>query len=515
MNQLNINFNSNEEKEEAKYKEKIHKAINLIDDFVTKFISKIEYYKLTLQSQLNKTHLAIKKENEDLLSDNKSKENNINNIETENIKNNNQINVNNNENDEYLKKFINSKNFYRKAVCLLYLITEDKSQIRKLITLDKIDKDKNEENKFDCIKEINTKNFINSITYLKKQNLIAIGMYNFFDGSSIDLYNLDLKIKLSIKKLGSNVMELESGDLATCSYNSINIIKLEENNNENIKYKVIQSLKGKIDSGEILGVLELNSNLISYDWNHILIWNKISQNNKNNKNKKKNDINQIVKFKEYKSSNFGSDYLIKINNNEFISHEKGNIIVFYTLNDFEKENRNIIKNINSIGDSMCLINNNQILLIGGNENSLLYIISVEKKELINAIKINDINKYSINKIYFYINKDNKFNLLCGGGHNLSDKDVSSDIINISFNINNESQEIFYIEEKNNIENAHSSWITGILFLNFLNQNYQDQKISLIFNNNIKSNILKDNIFFISTSHDKKIKFWKQNNNSLI
>ena len=515
MSQFDININSNEEKEELKYKEKIHKAINLIDDFVTKFISKVEYYKLTLQSQLNQVNLKIK--NENLLSENKNKENNINNIETENIKNNNQINlnINENENNEYLIKFINSKNFYKKAIYLLFLITEDKSQIRNLIALDKINKEKNKENKFECIKEINTKNFINSITYLKNQNLIAIGMYNFFDGSSIDLYNLDLKIKLSIKKLGSNITELESGELVTCSYNSINIIKLEVNNNENMKYKVVQSLKGKIDSGEILGVLELYSNLISYDWNHIVIWNKIIQNNKNNKNKKRNESNHVVKFREYKSSNFGSDYLININNNEFISHEKGHIIVFYSLNDFEKENRNIIKNINSIGDSMCLINNKQILLIGGNENSLIYIISVEKKELINTIKINDINKYSINKIYFYINKDNKFNILCGGGHNLSDKDVSSDIINIYFSINRDSQEIFYIEEKNIIENAHNSWITGILFLNKLNQNCQEQKINLIFNNNIRSNILKDNIFFISTSHDKKIKFWAKNNNSLI
>ena len=111
-------------------------------------------------------------------------------------------------------------------------------------------------------------------------------MYNFFEGSSIDLYSLDLKLKLSIKKLGSNIYQIDSGGLATCSYNSINIIKLETNNNEHLKYKVIQTLKGKSDSGEILGVLELNSVLISYDWNHILLWKKCIQNNKKNKKNK-------------------------------------------------------------------------------------------------------------------------------------------------------------------------------------------------------------------------------------
>ena len=42
-----------EEEEKNKNKKRILKAINLIDDFVTKFVSKIEYFKLTLESQLN------------------------------------------------------------------------------------------------------------------------------------------------------------------------------------------------------------------------------------------------------------------------------------------------------------------------------------------------------------------------------------------------------------------------------------------------------------------------------
>jgi hypothetical protein len=291
----------------------------------------------------------------------------------------------------------------------------------------------------------------------------------------------------------------------------MNIIKLE-NNDVNIKYKVVQSLKGKNDSGEILGVIELNSVLISYDWNHILIWKK---NNQNNKNKKKSENNQIYKFKEYKSYDFGSDYLIKINDKEFISHEKGNILAFYSLDKFDSENRIIIKNINSIGDSMCLIDNNQILIIGGNENGLLYIISIIKKEIINSIKINDIKNYSINKILFYVNNE-KMNLLCGGGYNLTDKEVTSDLINISFNINKNSKDIINIEEKNVFKNAHNSWITGLLiennFENKIRENKNNFFKDIFFN---KSNILKNVLIFFSTSHDKKIKIWKENNDSLI
>ena len=209
--------------EESLVQKRLSKAINLIDDFVTKFISKIEYYKMTLESQLNKTQFNLINSPLTKINDNEpSIENKIKTSNNKNDDNNSQKKINND--CEYLNKFVNSKRFYKRALYLLFLISEDKSQIQKIL---EIDEDNNlkkiNENKFSCVKEINTKNFINSISYLKKENLIALGMYNFFDGSSIDLYTLDLKIKLSIKKFGSNIYELESGDLVTCSYNSMNI----------------------------------------------------------------------------------------------------------------------------------------------------------------------------------------------------------------------------------------------------------------------------------------------------
>jgi len=500
---IDINEINAKQKEENNNKKRILKAINLIDDFVTKFVSKIEYYKLTLESQINQPQLTlinspllinnnknteIKKE-ASKGKENKEKDNNIDNDKNKLI-----------ADDEYLNKFISTKNFYKRALYLLYLITEDKSQIEKIIKTDinanniPLNETKKE---FTCIKEINTKNFVNHLSFIKSQNLISLGLYNFFDGSSIDLYSLDFKIKLSIKKLGSYLYELQSGDIITCSYNTINILRLEKNEH-NIKYKVLQTLNGKTDSGEILGVIELNTLIISYDWNHILIWSQ----NKNTNNKKK--VEKIIKYKEYKFSNFGSDYLLNLNNTEFISHEKGNFIVFNNLDNFNSQNRIKINGVNSIGDSMCLISEYNLLIVGGNENGLLFIISLNEKEIINTIKINDISNYSINRILFYKNKD-KLNILCSGGYNTSDENITSDLLNIKFNINKESKQFFQIEQQDIIKNAHNSWITGLFIKNY--NEYKDN--CKIFDNFFsESNIINENFILFSTSHDKKIRIWK-------
>ena len=67
--------------------------------------------------------------------------------------------------------------------------------------------------------------------------------------------------------------------------------------------------------------------------------------------------------------------------------------------------------------------------------------------------------------------------------------------------------MFNIEEQTIIKNAHNSWITGFLIDNI----YKEKNINFF----IQSNLLKDEIIFFSTSHDKKLKIWKENNNSLI
>jgi hypothetical protein len=59
MEQFCTNLNEKLNSEEIKNKKRFHKAINLIDDFVTKFISKIEYYKMTLESQINNAKLTL------------------------------------------------------------------------------------------------------------------------------------------------------------------------------------------------------------------------------------------------------------------------------------------------------------------------------------------------------------------------------------------------------------------------------------------------------------------------
>ena len=137
-NQINIDLDeiNIKHKEENNKEKRILKAINLIDDFVTKFVSKIEYYKLTLESQINQSQLTLL--NSPLLINNNKtdakEKTQSKDIKTE--KEENRINKELNIEDEYLNKFISTKTFYKRTLYLLYLITEDKSKIEKIIKAD-------------------------------------------------------------------------------------------------------------------------------------------------------------------------------------------------------------------------------------------------------------------------------------------------------------------------------------------------------------------------------------------
>ena len=74
MEKFFTDFNDKVNSEQINNKKRIRKAINLIGDFVTKFISKIEYYKMTLESQINKAELTLM--NTPLQIDIKNKEKN-------------------------------------------------------------------------------------------------------------------------------------------------------------------------------------------------------------------------------------------------------------------------------------------------------------------------------------------------------------------------------------------------------------------------------------------------------
>ena len=157
---------------------------------------------------------------------------------------------------------------------------------------------------------------------------------------------------------------------------------------------------------------------------------------------------------------------------------------------------------------MCLIDKYKILIIGGNENGFLFIISLENKEILDTIKINDISNYSINKILLYDSND-KLNVLCAGGYNTSEKNIISDLFKITFNVNQNSKQIFTIEQQDIIKNAHNSWITGLLIKNI--PEYKDKNCNIFDNYFTTSNILNDCKIFFTTSHDKKIKIWTYNN----
>ena len=56
---IDINDIEVQPKDEDKEKKRLLKAINLIDEFITKFVSKIEYFKMTLESQINQPQLTL------------------------------------------------------------------------------------------------------------------------------------------------------------------------------------------------------------------------------------------------------------------------------------------------------------------------------------------------------------------------------------------------------------------------------------------------------------------------
>ena len=107
----------------------------------------------------------------------------------------------------------------------------------------------------------------------------------------------------------------------------------------------------------------------------------------------------------------------------------------------------------------------------------------------------------INKIVFYKNNE-KLNILCAGGYS-NDKNIISDLINISFNIDKNSKELFFIKNKSIIRNAHNSWITGLLIKNY--SEFKDRNKNIFDNYFSQSNLINENSIFFTTSHDKKIK----------
>ena len=95
-------------------------------------------------------------------------------------------------------------------------------------------------------------------------------------------------------------------------------------------------------------------------------------------------------------------------------------------------------------------------------------------------------------------------MFCSGGYNTTDKIIISDIFNITFNINkNSKQQLFNIEKQDFFQNAHNSWVTGLITKNY--QEFKDNNFNNFFS---QSNILNNNLIFLTASHDKKVKIWK-------
>ncbi len=250
------------------------------------------------------------------------------------------------------------------------------------------------------------------------------------------------------------ICELNKNIISTASDDkTIKIIELKftkiMNNKIDYKYKIIQVIFSH--THYVNKIISINANkFISCSQDHsIKIWNK-------------KNIAQNYQLENTISVHFGRVVSIeKINKNEFVSSSwSEKIIYFFNINCY-----NIIANIKISGnytpESICMINNKN-LIIGGIGN--FFLIDIEKHELIKIFENNE-NYYSIHSI-----NDNLFICGCYNG--------SESIIYIKFLLNNELNNV--CENKRN----HKFKITSILQINNWN--------------------------FISCSEDGTFIFWKIN-----
>ena len=237
---------------------------------------------------------------------------------------------------------------------------------------------------------INSKTFnINSIKLITKINynhllyiltLIELDDGRLVSGSgdyNIIIYNKrtfkpDIIIKEHQKPI-TCLTKLNSNKLISCSY-EIKIFKIKHNN-----YEILQILE--FDKSRIFKIIELkNKNLISCTSDQLIM---LYSNNNDNYQKDyqmllKNEFRSIIQTKE-----------TEICCLEFISKKKTEKIIFY---DFFK--RGIISKLSGINSSGSPFNmiTTDLLVIGGRDE--LFIINVNKYEIVRSVKIDNHGWYN-------------------------------------------------------------------------------------------------------------------------
>jgi len=237
------------------------------------------------------------------------------------------------------------------------------------------------------IKEYNLKKSLNlnsgicSVIVLSN-NDIAIGKRN----GELMIYNSeDLKeiAKVQAHSDGNtsiySLLELKDKSIITCGGN-----KTMKNYIYNINDKKLvetQELYCKDNSGCICRAIELpNNNLVSSDNNNILIW-KRDQNNKFKIIKEITDFGGVMQ------------HLTLINDKYVVCHNNSGVLRIYNSgNDFKLEKE--IKNLTSYAymHRFCIINS-ELFCLSGDQN--IYLISISKMELVNNIRVENMNFHSI------------------------------------------------------------------------------------------------------------------------
>jgi len=264
---------------------------------------------------------------------------------------------------------------------------------------------------------ITSNHYIYCFTQLKNSN-IAIG----YNSGSIGIYetkNFTQLIQInSHSKDIRYILELNNGNIASCSND--NLIIINKLSKDNKSYKEIQKIE---NTSCVYKIIEINKILISCNCESIDIWINNPQNNL---------------YENYESIKIGKNIygLLQINDKLFVAHIAMSTLHFYNIDNFT-----LIKELNNIPtrlyNNLTLINND-ILCIGSTEQ--IYLVSISKMDI---IKIVNVEKCGIECLCILPNNT----LLCGvtiTGNNLPYYSF------IQFKLNNENDDLIEISRKDKV-----------------------------------------------------------------